>query len=191
MIALVTAGGCTFGLSQTSMVGRVGNADDTADLTIEQRSVEVTMVATWRRLFGYYEGGLSAYTVRERRDDQAMEPDDLGLGDRSAVGAGYMFPLGTVTVSPFVSYSVALAETALVGTLPDEELSQSTLYGGPGAGVEVLLPTGGWTPYTRLGVERMRGRVLSGLFEAGAPPTGAEFTTTAILFTVGVRGDLY
>lgn len=186
--------GCTsygYGASQTSMVGRASNSTATADLTVEQRSVEVTMFATLGRVLLFGEGGLSAFTVRERRGGDAMEPDDIGLGDRSAIGGGYMLPLDRVTVTPFASYSISLANSALTGTSEGDDLLESTLYGGPGAGVEVLLRRDGVTPYVRAGVERLRGAVLPGLFDATGGDAGTAFTATAVMFTVGLRGEMY
>lgn len=178
------------GMSQTSMVGRADNEAGDADLSVEQRSVEVMMFTRVGRLLGFAEGGLSAFSVRERRGDDAMEPDDLGLGDRAVLGLGYEFPRGALTVTPYGTYSVSLAQSALTGTTEEDDLLESTLYGGLGAGVEVLMDRRGVTPYLRVGVERLRGRVLDGLFAQGGGPTGTEFTTTAIVFTIGARAEL-
>ena len=57
--------GCTsygYGASQTSMVARASNSTDTADLTVEQRSVEVTMFATLGRVlvFGSFHAAAQA-----------------------------------------------------------------------------------------------------------------------------------
>ena len=125
--------GCTsygYGASQTSMVGRASNSTDTADLTVEQRSVEVTMFATLGRVLLFGEGGLSAFTVRERRGGDAMEPDDIGLGDRSAIGGGYM--LQPCILMQRVPYTAVFGE--LEGTFSISGYSNAaentTTYGG-------------------------------------------------------------
>lgn len=193
LAVLVIATGCAHygvGMSQTSMVGRADNEAGDADLSVEQRSVEVMMFTRVGRLLGFAEGGLSAFSVRERRGDTAMEPDDLGLGDRAVLGLGYALPRGAVTVTPYGTYSLSLAQSALTGTSDDDDLLESTLYGGLGAGVEVLLERDGVTPYLRFGVERLRGKVLDGLFAQGGGDKGTEFNMTAIVFTIGARAEL-
>ena len=40
-------------------------------------------------------------------------------------------------VTPYGTYSLSLAQSALTGTTEEDDLLQSTLYGGLGAGVEV------------------------------------------------------
>lgn len=193
VVLLVILAGCArygMGVSQTSLVGRAENDAGDADLSVEQRSVEVTMFTRLGRVLAFAEGGLSAFSVRERRGDEAMEPDDLGLGDRTVLGVGYTIPRGALAVTPYASYSLSLAESALTGTSEDDDLLQSTLYGGVGAGVEVMLDRDGVTPYLRFGLERLRGKVLDGLFAQGGGDTGTEFTTTAIVFTVGARAEL-
>lgn len=193
LAVLVFATGCShygLGMSQTSMVGRADNQAGDADLSVEQRSVEVTMFTRVGRVLAFAEGGLSAFSVRERRGDDAMEPDDLGLGDRSLIGLGYAIPRGPVTVTPFGAYSLSLAQSALTGTSEDDDLLGNTLYGGLGAGVEVSMERDGVTPYLRFGVERLRGKVLDGLFAQGGGDKGTEFTMTALVFTIGARAEL-
>ena len=55
----------------------------------------------------------------------------------------------------------------------------------------MLLRRDGITPYVRAGVERLRGAVLPGLFEAGGGDAGTAFTATAVMFAVGLRGEMY
>lgn len=104
------------------------------------------MFATLGRVLVFGEVACRRSRCASGHDATAMEPDDLGLGDRSAIGAGYMVPLDVVTVTPFVSYSISLANSALTGTSEGDDLLQSTLYGGWGGGVEVLLRRDGITP---------------------------------------------
>ncbi|MEZ4401444.1 MAG: hypothetical protein R3B06_15570 [Kofleriaceae bacterium] len=191
VLAVVSLSGCaTYGVgaSTTSMLGHATSADGAGQLSVEQQTGELTLVGRRGPLVGFLEMGLTSYAVRERRGDAAMEPDDLGLGDRSIVAIGWRLPRAPMELTPYLSYALSLSTSAFGGPV-DGELGETELAGGLGAGLEVALAADRLAPYLRIAVEQVHGTVVSGLF-ATADPAGAPFTATTLAITLGVRVEL-
>jgi hypothetical protein len=140
---LVVLAGCSsygLGVSQTSTVGRVER--EAADMTIERRSGEFTLHGRRGPWFAFFDAGLGVFSVRQRSGGQALETDELGLGIREAIGAGYRFERGPLWLTPFASFSGPMV-MALVDVEEGGDFEQSELSGGLGVGVEVALARAG------------------------------------------------
>jgi hypothetical protein len=184
---LVVLAGCSsygLGVSQTSTVGRVER--EAADMTIERRSGEFTLHGRRGPWFAFFDAGLGVFSVRQRSGGQAMETDELGLGIREAIGAGYRFERGPLWLTPFASFSGPMV-MALVDVEEGGDFEQSELSGGLGVGVEVALARPGLSPFVRLAVEQTTGYAAGAL----APFTpDDELSTLGPAVTIGFRATV-